>query len=320
MATKPIHPTKVCTKCGVAKLATIACFRPVATNADGISGECRGCKNMRVRVLRAARAAADPEAAKARTRARNQADYTRNRERRLAAMREKRKLNPELFREYEARKQERHAERIAAYRKKQWAEADKVAAREKLRAWKAANPDKQKAIEVRRAERIKSNPKLRADAADRTARHRDKIGRDEFNRRQREARLADPERSRAYTKKWREANIAQARAADRAYRAKHPEKVIAHAEKRRARLAGAEGEFSWQDVLDLLHLQRRFCYYCSGKMVKFQVDHFIPISRGGSNWPDNIVIACRSCNLSKSAKMPWEWKPDRFSPGDIPHK
>jgi 5-methylcytosine-specific restriction endonuclease McrA len=33
----------------------------------------------------------------------------------------------------------------------------------------------------------------------------------------------------------------------------------------------------------------------------------VPLSRGGSNGPENIVIACPTCNLAKKDKMPHEW-------------
>ena len=29
------------------------------------------------------------------------------------------------------------------------------------------------------------------------------------------------------------------------------------------------------------------------------VDHIVPVSRGGSNGPENIVLACWECNMAK---------------------
>ena len=44
------------------------------------------------------------------------------------------------------------------------------------------------------------------------------------------------------------------------------------------------------------------CVYCgrSASEVTLEIDHKIPVSRGGSNDVDNLVTACRSCNLGKS--------------------
>lgn len=55
----------------------------------------------------------------------------------------------------------------------------------------------------------------------------------------------------------------------------------------RARKAGVAGSFDAGDVLVRLTKQRGACHYCGCKLElygpqKFQVDHFIPLSRGGA--------------------------------------
>ena len=55
------------------------------------------------------------------------------------------------------------------------------------------------------------------------------------------------------------------------------------------------------------------CFYCDRRSEFMEVDHFVPLSRGGSNWISNIVWACRNCNRRKTNKLPWEWRPDRFA-------
>jgi len=46
------------------------------------------------------------------------------------------------------------------------------------------------------------------------------------------------------------------------------------------------------------------CQYCGGKApdVVLEVDHIIPVSKGGTNGILNLVSACRSCNSGKSDK------------------
>ena len=88
----------------------------------------------------------------------------------------------------------------------------------------------------------------------------------------------------------------------------------------RARKNGAKGMFDQRDVEARIDAQACRCHYCGEELDfsgpnKFQPDHFIPISRGGSNWPSNIVIACRTCNKAKGAQMPWEYRPARFEEG-----
>ena len=45
------------------------------------------------------------------------------------------------------------------------------------------------------------------------------------------------------------------------------------------------------------------CVYCGTKDCEFHIDHVIPVSRGGTNDPENLAAACKSCNLSKSDKL-----------------
>ena len=37
------------------------------------------------------------------------------------------------------------------------------------------------------------------------------------------------------------------------------------------------------------------------------VDHIIPVAKGGTDDPENLVAACRRCNFSKQDKMPDEY-------------
>lgn len=48
-----------------------------------------------------------------------------------------------------------------------------------------------------------------------------------------------------------------------------------------------------------LHRRDGFqCRYC-GATESLEVDHVIPLSMGGANTLQNLVVACRSCNASK---------------------
>jgi len=44
------------------------------------------------------------------------------------------------------------------------------------------------------------------------------------------------------------------------------------------------------------------CQYC-GSEDATTVDHVIPISKGGTDDPDNLVAACSRCNYSKGNRM-----------------
>lgn len=50
------------------------------------------------------------------------------------------------------------------------------------------------------------------------------------------------------------------------------------------------------------------CRYCGTTSGPFHMDHVKPLSRGGDNDHENIVVACRDCNLSKSDKPLEDWR------------
>ena len=46
------------------------------------------------------------------------------------------------------------------------------------------------------------------------------------------------------------------------------------------------------------------CRYCRSKDGELHVDHVTPVSLGGSDHPDNLVAACKDCNLGKASSAP----------------
>ena len=49
------------------------------------------------------------------------------------------------------------------------------------------------------------------------------------------------------------------------------------------------------------------CVYCGETDDEFEFDHVVPYSRGGTEDPSNIVLACKPCNRAKGARTPAEW-------------
>jgi 5-methylcytosine-specific restriction endonuclease McrA len=111
------------------------------------------------------------------------------------------------------------------------------------------------------------------------------------------------------------------RAADRERYARDPEGFKARSLKRRAaapeshrekklelkhaRRAKMVGRYTAEDIAAIVNEQDGCCYYCGRALSRDRkerhVDHMTPVSRGGTNWPDNIAVACADCNLRKGA-------------------
>lgn len=107
---------------------------------------------------------------------------------------------------------------------------------------------------------------------------------------------------------WRSKNRSRALHSSRDYIKVHREQYNAHERKRRARKRMVGGTHTADDVIRQGTVQQWRCWWCGEScQEKYHVDHLVPLSRGGHNGPDNIVIACPHCNLSKCDKMPDEW-------------
>ncbi len=87
----------------------------------------------------------------------------------------------------------------------------------------------------------------------------------------------------------------------------------ARAMKYLARRKRAGADYTGDDIRMQMKMQtdskgRLICWWCDKPIEgKYQVDHRIPLDKGGSNSARNIVIVHIKCNLSKGAKLPHEW-------------
>ena len=134
----------------------------------------------------------------------------------------------------------------------------------------------------------------------------------------------NPEKTVKIKQRWAKNNHEKKLESQRRWRENHPDKVRevskryynANLEKqriirsnRRARKAAAEGSHTVADMRRQYKAQKGKCWWCSKKVTweDHHNDHLIPLSRGGTNWPNNMVITCVHCNLSKNDRLPHEW-------------
>lgn len=60
----------------------------------------------------------------------------------------------------------------------------------------------------------------------------------------------------------------------------------------------------------ILARDRHACRYCGNDSGPFEIDHVLPVVKGGSDRIGNLVTACRECNRRKGADV---WKPNPVS-------
>jgi 5-methylcytosine-specific restriction endonuclease McrA len=105
----------------------------------------------------------------------------------------------------------------------------------------------------------------------------------------------------ALIREWAKANPEKRNASYREYRKRHPEKVIESTALRRARInGGAIVKFTAAQLRARLSMYGGKCWMC-GKPGK-QVDHVIPLAKGGPHVLANLRPACGKCNRIKGAK------------------
>lgn len=113
----------------------------------------------------------------------------------------------------------------------------------------------------------------------------------------------------AIIRSWRDRNKKAVSEYQKQYRAKNKEKIRAYRSTKKAiRRAIEEAGVDNSVFLLWTQDQPKTCFYCGEDCHSdFHVDHFMPLSRGGAHVLTNLRIACRQCNLRKSARDPAEW-------------
>lgn len=193
---------------------------------------------------------------------------------------------------------------------KQYRQANREKVNQAKRLWAAKNPEKKKMMDAQYY--IANKEKIAEYRKNWQILNANKIQEYRMQPAVREKKLiAD----RIYSQKHREKNLL----ASRKYRTNNPEKVAFSAKSyrqrnpelmrlksHRRRMLQKNNSFivTKKDVLRVLS---NVCFYCgSNKFI--ELDHVIPISRGGKHSISNLVPACRPCNASKGARFITEWR------------
>jgi 5-methylcytosine-specific restriction endonuclease McrA len=126
---------------------------------------------------------------------------------------------------------------------------------------------------------------------------------------------------------WQKNNPERSATIRNAYKKRHPEKV--RAANKRTTVAARASHAARQSIRNRLlavvdagvlavYAQAAGdallpCHWCGCQTEKDgrQVDHRIPIAKGGEHTAGNLVIACTPCNLQKGALLPDEFRARR---------
>lgn len=187
----------------------------------------------------------------------------------------------------------------ARQRARAWREANLERDRENCRGWYARNKSRHRALNQRW---IEKNPeRSREIKAAWQKQNAERVA-------EKNARWyrANKEHVAVVKAAWREANKDRIAAVNRLWRLRNPDKTLAADHRRRARKTNAEGHFTRAQFDALCKQLGHRCFYC-GKEEKLTVDHIVPLARGGSNWIENVVPACGSCNSRKHTKTAEEF-------------
>ena len=206
--------------------------------------------------------------------------------------------------------------------------AKAAALRAYQKAWKEANRDKVRANARAYSDRHRESERTRLAAyreANRETLREKAREYYENNKDQHAAAVkrwqeANPEQAAARHRRWTERNPDGARMKTHRFRANHPERIKKYADEhkpeacakqkvRLKRIKSSSSHYTHGDWIYILEFQGYKCIYCSIDIRNDnEVDHWMPIARGGSNARENIQGCCGDCNRSKASRHPLEYE------------
>jgi len=113
---------------------------------------------------------------------------------------------------------------------------------------------------------------------------------------------ANPDKAKASRDRWNNKNRGRLRENDRKWAKANRDKKRIHEFTRRAREAGAGGKATPEQVKARIDFCGGLCWICQAPYQ--DVDHTIPLAKGGTNWPANLRAICKPCNSKKGFKHP----------------
>jgi 5-methylcytosine-specific restriction endonuclease McrA len=180
---------------------------------------------------------------------------------------------------------EKNRERVYEYNN-EWAKANREKVNEWQTTWRKNNPEKFKSLSKRSRETRREIRKIECA----------------------EWRKRNTIRIKKWWQKYKQQHAERIKENRRKYERENPEKVKASKHTRRTRILGLDSKIDSDYVKFLKIVQGMRCNYCEQTMSDYQIDHIVPIARGGDNRNENLQLLCAPCNRQKGAKTDSEYR------------
>lgn len=106
----------------------------------------------------------------------------------------------------------------------------------------------------------------------------------------------------AYKKDWRIRFRESCLVREQAYYVNNKQKVLFWRKKRELTKRAIPSSFITEEWEDLKVYYDNSCAYCGNQVEQLEIEHMMPLSRGGHHVKENIVPSCKDCNLRKGKK------------------
>ena len=168
-----------------------------------------------------------------------------------------------------------------------------IPANEYKRRWNAKNSEKLKLYKARYL--------AKPEAKEKTKQYQDIYNKSGIHKlAQKKWYEKNAEREKARVAQWRKNNREKMLAYKREYLQKNLDKHRLHQAKRRAQIYSTR---TGKIDLDKL-LENMICGICNNPiLVDYEIDHIVPLSRGGTHTQDNLQLAHSPCNNTKNNKL-----------------
>ena len=166
---------------------------------------------------------------------------------------------------------------------------------------------KQCAVLQRKKMRQNDIEKTRAEARTYWAKNKETI-----NKKRRADRVVNGDRLRKQKREWHHKNAERisviARVSSMRWRRMNKEKIRLTTRYQRAKRNGVRAEKITNDQIQNLYTkQRGSCAICRTKLIKWHMDHIMPLAKGGAHEINNLQLLCPRCNVRKHSTHPIDY-------------